>query len=699
MITLQTIIAPEQAICSEPDLYYRATAPVCTAQGRFTLPAGGEITFDTYFNLFNLGTWMRVCALTGLCLELTATGRLEIRIHHLPGHGGKTLIYRHRQTLSRATPYRVDLAALLAGEETGLLALEILAQGTEVTLQDARFVCRNSLGSTLGKTVGSTVQKLPRLAISITTYQRERKVRDTVARLQRFLAGFAFGDQIHVQVIDNGHSAKISNSRRVSSYSNPNFGGAGGFARGLLEAQDRGFSHCLFMDDDASFHMENIRRTYMLLALARDPATALAGAMISNRHKWEIWENGAYFDGSCHPLFNGTDLRQPGAVQQMELASDQPRPATYYGGWWFFAFPLARLRHHPFPFFVRGDDISFSLANDFSIVTLNGVVSFQDDFVEKESPQTLYLDLRNHLLHHLIFARLERSALGTARIACRFMMRSMLRCKYESAAAQLLAWRDVMQGPGFFDRNIDMQARQRDICTLIQAERWQEIRPADLVERRRFSRLPRRLRHYLGLLSLNGHLLPFWNRFADRMVLEIKDRGLVFPAFGGARLTYLNSARSRGYRLRHSKRRFFTLIWQMTLTLLRWQRQYGGLKLAYRRGYNEMTTRAYWEEKLQRSTAKVAPDTPDALNVRGAAAGTEPKPGLRAGRRAGESTGLRNVPLASGAPGAPLAPGASGASGASGQAAEPPTGPRRETTAAPTTAAALASAAPRRLSS
>ena len=125
----------------------------------------------------------------------------------------------------------------------------------------------------------------------------------------------------------------------------------------------------------------------------------------------------------------------------------------------------------------------------------------------------------------------------------------------------------------------------------------------------------------------------------------------------------------------------------MTLTLLRWQRQYGGLKQAYRRGYDEMTTRAYWEEKLQRSAAKVAPETPDALNVRGAAAGTEPKPGLRAGLRAGESTGLRNVPLAPGAP------------GASGQAAEPPTGPRRETTAAPTTAAALATAAPRRLSS
>ncbi|MEP4037173.1 glycosyl transferase [Pseudophaeobacter sp.] len=595
MMTLQTIIAPEQSICSEPALYYRATGPVQVdpLRGSFSLAQGCALAFDTYFNLFNLTTWSRSCALEGLCLEVTATGHFELRIHHQTRAGARVLIHRSRHSQSGATPCRVDLAALLGGQpQTGLLSLEIRALESEVTLHGARFSCQSP-----------PPRPLPQLAISITTYQREHKVRDTVARLQSFLADFAFGEKIHVQIIDNGQSAKIPNSRRVSSYSNPNFGGAGGFARGLLEAQDQGFSHCLFMDDDASFHMENIRRTYMLLALARDPATALAGAMISNLQKWRIWENGAYFDGSCHPLFNGTDLRQPAALQQMELASPQAQPATFYGGWWFFAFPLAQVRHHPFPFFVRGDDISFSLANDFTIVTLNGVVSFQDDFVEKESPQTLYLDLRNHLLHHLIFDKLDRSALGTARIACRFMMRSMLRCKYESAAAQLLAWRDVMQGPAFFGHNIDMQDRQARIHALTDNERWQKLPPAPPPERRLFSRLPRRLRHLLGLASLNGHLLPFWSRIGDRIVLKIGERGLVFPAFGGARLTYLNSSGTRGYTLRHSKRRFCTLAWQMATSLLRWQRQHGQLKQAYRRGYDEMTTRAYWERKLKPGAA------------------------------------------------------------------------------------------------
>lgn len=608
MMTLQTIVTPRPSICNTPTLYYRVSGAVVRdpTRGSFILGQDARLAFDTYFNLFNLGSWSQACALAGLGLEVTASGHLEIRLYHQttapPGANDTrpaappTLLHCSRQQLTPAQPYQIDLTALLRGQQRGLIWLEIRALQAGARFQSARVTCR------------PPPRSLPRLAIVITTYQREAKVRDTVARLERFLAGFPFGDHIQVLVIDNGRSAKIPASARVRCYDNPNFGGAGGFARGLLEAQDQGFTHCLFMDDDAAFHMENIRRSYMLLALARDPRTALAGAMISNRQPWKIWESGAYFDGSCHPLFHGTDLRQPAALQQMELATPQPQPETFYGGWWFFAFPLAGLRHHPFPFFVRGDDISFSIANPFSTVTLNGVVSFQDDFVEKESPQTLYLDLRNHLLHHLVFDPLSRSALGTARIALRFMLRSMLRCKYESAAAQLLAWRDVIQGPEFFDRNLDMQARQADIRALTQVEHWQPVHPQDLQERRLFSRLPRALRHYFGLASLNGHLLPFWSRIGDRMVLGIEERGLVFPAFGGARLSYITDDATHGYRVHHCKRRFFTLAWQMFTSLLRWQRQHRRLKQAYRRGYAEMTTRAYWQRRLTRPDPSANPE-------------------------------------------------------------------------------------------
>ncbi|KIC15152.1 hypothetical protein [Leisingera sp. ANG-Vp] len=590
MFTLQNIITPEPGICTEHPLYYRADGEAGFSQSsaRFTLPRGTRLCFDSYFNLFSLSAWNRACALETLFAEVTGSGRVEIRVlQALPGRALEA-VYCEVAELDPQAPHLVDLSALAQPETEGLLHLELLALSKQAELHQARFA------------VAQMPQDLPRLAVSITTFRREAEVQTTVARLEDFLDGFAFAEQVKVQVVDNGQSAGIAPSRHVTPYDNPNLGGAGGFARGLLEAADGGFSHCLFMDDDASFHMENILRAYMLLALARDPGTALAGAMINTTKKWRMWEMGAWFDGSCRPLFNGTDLRDPQAVREMALEAAEEQPATLYGGWWFFAFPVAGAAHYPFPFFVRGDDISFSLANRFRIFTLNGVVSFQEDFAEKESPQTLYLDLRNHLIHHLVFDPLARSALGTARIAIRFMMRSMLRFKYESAEAQLLAWQDVMQGPGFFDENIDMNARRAAIKALIRDEAWQDAASLPEPGPARFSRLPGRLRHYLGLFSLNGHLLPFWGLAGDRLLLDVDARGLVLPAFGGARLSYLNTAGTRGYTVRHSKARFFSLAWRMSCTLWCWQRRHQALKAAYRQGYGEMTTQSYWRRTLQR---------------------------------------------------------------------------------------------------
>ncbi len=178
----------------------------------------------------------------------------------------------------------------------------------------------------------------------------------------------------------------------------------------------------------------------------------------------------------CRPQFVGTDLRDAFQVTRMELAAAKPKPPGFYAGWWFFAFPVAAVAHWPFPFFVRGDDISFSLANRFDTVTLNGVVSFQEDFSAKESPLTLYLDLRNHLHQHLVHADKEIGPWRTATIALHFLLRSIIRMHYDSAEAQLRAWDDVMKGPDFFAENADMARIRPQIAALAKDEAWREGR-------------------------------------------------------------------------------------------------------------------------------------------------------------------------------------------------------------------------------
>ncbi len=590
MLTLQNFITPEPGICTEERLYYRETGAISLdlERGEYHVPSGHRLSFDTYFNLFNLESWLQSCSLDGLCIELQGTGEAELRVTQvLPGRSSEEVLMRKVKELKPDTPVVLDLSTIASSEARGVLYLSVTALAEPVTLYSARFA--TSTKPTIW----------PDLALSITTFRRELEVEVTVARLEAFLQDYEQRDRIKLQVIDNGQSANLTANDKLSVYPNRNLGGAGGFARGLLEARAAGVSHCLFMDDDASFHMENIVRTYAFLALAQDPRTALAGAMINTTHKWAIWENGAWFNGACRPLHNGIDLRRRSKLFRMQQEVNGPQPETFYGGWWFFAFPLQNLRHHPFPFFVRGDDVSFSIANDFDIRTLSGVVSFQDDFTEKESAQTLYLDLRNHLIHHLVFDNLSRSPLGTARVAIRFILRSLLRMHYSTAEAQLLAWRDVMAGPQFFDDNLDMSARRAVIKDLAADEAWQPHKPEAVVTRTpKVKRAWRKMRTALGLLTLNGHLVPFWSRLASRRTLSIAERGLVYFALGASEITFVNTDQDKAYRLRHSKWRFFKVVWEMAIIMFRFYRNFDAIKAGWREGYADMTTEVYWQRVL-----------------------------------------------------------------------------------------------------
>lgn len=593
MLTLQNFITPEPGICTEERLYFRETGAVSLDlnRGEYHIPAGHRLSFDTYFNLFNLESWLQSCTLEGLFLEVHGAGQAELRVTQiLPGRSSEEVLIRQVTDLTPETPLVLDLSAIASAEARGVLYLSVTALAAPVTLFGARF------------TTQTTPTDWPDLTLSITTFRREAEVEATVARLEAFLTDYAYRDHIRLQVVDNGKSADLTPSDRLTIYPNRNLGGAGGFARGLLEARAAGASHCLFMDDDAAFHMENIARAYVFLALARNSQTALAGAMINTTHKWAIWENGAWFDGACRPLHNGTDLRRVRKLMQMQHRETLPKPETFYGGWWFFVFPLKELKHHPFPFFVRGDDVSFSIANDFDIRTLNGVVSFQDDFTEKESAQTLYLDLRNHLIHHLVFDQLSRSPLGTARVAIRFILRSLLRLHYSSAQAQLLAWQDVMEGPAFFDENIDMNARRTTIRALAEDETWQpnQSQAIQTAPPQQPRNLRRRIRTALGLLTLNGHLVPFWRLIGKHRRLAIGQRGQAAYSLGAAQITFENTDQDKAYTLHHSKRRFFKITWEMTKTLIQFHRDFDSIKANWRAGYADMTTEAYWQKTLEK---------------------------------------------------------------------------------------------------
>lgn len=77
---LQTLLWPEQGFCTERDAYMRLQghAYYSDEPGQIRFAEDGTAEFNTAFNLFNIGKWLRHCALSDLHLRLEGAGPFEL---------------------------------------------------------------------------------------------------------------------------------------------------------------------------------------------------------------------------------------------------------------------------------------------------------------------------------------------------------------------------------------------------------------------------------------------------------------------------------------------------------------------------------------------------------------------------------------------------------------------------------------------
>lgn len=572
----------QSGINTEQEAHFHVEGPVgiSLTRGAAQFATGGMLSTGTYYNLFNYGKWKRICGDLPLELQLEGHGRFHLNVFQADRHNSWHKIVSDVVTLDGASRHPVAFDGTAPDES--LLFFELMAL-TDGVLEDFAWV-------TTAKPV-----RTPELMLSVTTFKREAEVENTVSRFREFRLDSEIKDHVSMTVVDNGNSLNLEDGGGVEFITNENLGGAGGFTRGLLRAREIGATHCLFMDDDASIQMEALSRTWWLLAYAKDPRTAVAGAMINASHRWQIWENGAEFELGCKPRYHGLDLRSREAVFEMEYETTKLAPHDLYAGWWFFAFPVAQVQHLPFPFFVRGDDVSFSLVNDFDIVSLPGVASVQENFTDKASPTTWYLDFRSHLVHHLSLPEKQRSWIELQKMVASFYIRNVMRFHYDTLSAINLAFEDVLRGPRFFDRHADMATRRADLKALTKGEAWKPVadRPTELLgERLRISRA-------VSLATLNGHLFPLSNEPATKLTLSSPFRDDYRKVYGAKEITYLNGDQTSAYVVRRSQKKFWRESLRLLRNTLRLRSTYEENIHLWREGYEKLTSDSYWTEKLK----------------------------------------------------------------------------------------------------
>lgn len=578
---IQNGVYPKISLCSQVDLYFRLNqfSSISLEKSVCYLEKMGKVWTDTYFNSVSVGKWKRHTSVEELNFNILFQGSIKITWFLNRLHFSSKILEETYLTNNKLDTISIPLT-FWKNLEDGMLSFEIEA------LESSEIHSFSYTTETQSKNSVS-------LGIVITHFNRQQYVLPALQRLKdELLSDNNFNDKVSLYVVDN--SQNLPAVEDVTIISNENLGGSGGFTRGLMELKEQGkYTHCLFMDDDASCEVEGIKRTIALLQFAIDPELSVGGAMLREIEMFRQFECGARFDGLCRPNKCGFDLRNI-----HELLMNEVEEQIDYAGWWFFAFPLSKVQYYAFPYFVRGDDIGFGLVHKFNIVTLNGISSWQDDFALKNGPLPYYLDTRNHIVQHF-HGFVGGGLKGIVKTTAKMALRNLLTYHYETALASICAVEDVAKGSDFWRNNVDMSEKRKEILGLIKNEKPVDI-PFNISTQSVFGNSNEgKIIRLFRWATLNGNLLP---RIFFKKGVVSQPKG-----FGGnlrevyryEKVLYIHFPTNKGFILEHDKGKFFSYSFRYLKAIYNLARNYNRLKKEYRDSYDELTSSEFWKKQFK----------------------------------------------------------------------------------------------------
>lgn len=389
----------------QPTLWCRSTTQVVPSEHKdgtqsATLPKGGSYDFMTYFNALSIKKWREYTSATAFRLVLNLRGSGSVRLTQ-----ADTLDYVPRdltepvefaQQGRKPAEVIIDVPSDTDGNPS-LVGFTIEASpDANVTLLESWWEADVPEGA-----VRDVV-----LSVGTTTFKKEEYVLRNVALFDRYLANSkdeAIRSSVYMHVVDNGRTLAAEDveiAPTIRLHPNPNAGGAGGFARGMLESmwQEPKATHVLLMDDDVQISPEALIRTFNLLRIVNDEwkDAFVEGAMLSMLEPEQMHEDTGFMnaEGFCVPekfvlkcgqrltLSRMNDLARIEEYDRSRYEGDEPAMAQEYGAWWFCCIPMTRIEELglPIPMFVRFDDVEFGLRRSPKIMTMLGINVWHSPF-------------------------------------------------------------------------------------------------------------------------------------------------------------------------------------------------------------------------------------------------------------------------------------------------------------------------------
>lgn len=362
------------------ELYYKnkSKGPVQrNSDGSLFLTAGTNVDLLTYFNCFSIIKWKQYTTLKRLVISGSIEGQVQMTVSSI-GKGGKELA-------------------------------DIIINGDFIKSFDVDSLYGEILGIKVKAISDCNIHRISysgdfsnwrdlKIGVTICTFKREKYVTKTIEKLVDFSNVYPW---LTTLVVDNGSTLNELESGNLRIIHNPNYGGSGGFTRGLLEnLRTKQNDYVLLMDDDIDLDTTSLNHMYGLLCGLKEEYKEcfLSGAMLRMNNPCIQHENTAYWGKiRHHSLGNGWNLSNRGVLLKNETIKDYD---NHYGAWWFCCIPLKRIEKigFPLPVFIKGDDIEYGIRNQRKLIHMNGIGVWHETLDNKRALWVNYFEYRNFFI-------------------------------------------------------------------------------------------------------------------------------------------------------------------------------------------------------------------------------------------------------------------------------------------------------------
>ena len=462
---LQRVLLPRRGEPKDVRSLYLLEEGGCRWSDRFslTIPAGEEVSFETYFGAFPASYWRRWTVLESVILRIEVEGAARVECYRSKIDGARISLGGE---LVEDGVHEFELS-LAPFEDGGWLWFDITAE-SDCRIVSAEWWAPREPAEHAGEA---------KVTVGIPTFNRPQ---DAVAALyalaedpevDKVVDAIIMPDQGTKHPADEPGYQEITEhfGDRFPEFRQGNLGGSGGYSRIMFEAlgdKTPDSPYIVYMDDDIAIEPDSILRALAVSRYAEKPML-VGGQMLNLQERSHLHSMGEVIDPvtfmwtsaphvhydhnfAKHPLSDqGKFGDKPDAPNSRDL---HRRIDVDYNGWWMCMYPreVAEKIGQPLPLFIKWDDAEFGIragkagyptASWPGIAIWHMAWSDKDDAIDWQA----YFHLRNRLivaaLHH------DGPVKGILRSMQKATIKHLMCLEYSTVAIQNEAMRDFLAGP------------------------------------------------------------------------------------------------------------------------------------------------------------------------------------------------------------------------------------------------------------